>query len=165
MPFSQAAVPSVAVPLSKLCLLLQTMAPWPELENAHPNPNKFIEGASGPQSSVPAKDKETSKSKCQSPTGDKPPLRTHENSAPIPHGLCYLFSANDSGTPVAKIELLPSYSTVVLIEEHPGGTDPWDLPELQDTGLKWSGKWPVKGTSRSTQHLPLCLMYEGSKAE
>lgn len=110
------------------------MAPWPELENAHPNPNKFIEGASGPQSSVPAKDKETSKT-------------------------------NDSGTPVAKIELLPSYSTVVLIEEHPGGTDPWDLPELQDTGLKWSGKWPVKGTSRSTQHLPLCLMYEGSKAE
>ncbi|XP_051020810.1 sodium-dependent phosphate transport protein 2B [Acomys russatus] len=82
------------------------MAPWPELENAQPNPNKFIEGASGPQSSTQAKDKETSK--------------------------------NDDGTPVAKIELLPSYSTVVLIEEPTSGNDPWDLPELQDTGIKWS---------------------------
>uniref|UniRef100_A0A8I6AQW9 Sodium-dependent phosphate transport protein 2B n=1 Tax=Rattus norvegicus TaxID=10116 RepID=A0A8I6AQW9_RAT len=84
-----------------------TMAPWPELENAHPNPNKFIEGASGPQSSIPDKDKGTSKT-------------------------------NDSGTPVAKIELLPSYSALVLIEEPPEGNDPWDLPELQDNGIKWS---------------------------
>lgn len=60
-----------------------------------------------------------------------------------------LVSANDSGTPVAKIELLPSYSALVLIEEPPEGNDPWDLPELQDNGIKWSGKW-VKGTSLST---------------
>ncbi|XP_021066601.1 sodium-dependent phosphate transport protein 2B [Mus pahari] len=95
------------------------MAPWPELENAHPNPSKFIEGGSGPQSSVPAKDKEASKT-------------------------------NDSGTPVAKIELLPSYSAVVLIEEHPEGTDPWDLPELQDTGIKWS--------ERDTKGKTLCIL-------
>lgn len=147
------------------------MAPWPELENAHPNPNKFIEGASGPQSSAPAKDKEGSKSKCHSQL-NKPPLRTRGNSAPIPHGLCYFVSANDSGTPVAKIELLPSYSALVLIEEHPEGTDPWDLPELQDTGIKWSGKWmssiqqrPERGPSLSTAFTFVCLMYQGSKAE
>lgn len=91
------------------------MAPWPELENAHPNPNKFIEGASGPQSD---KDKETSKT-------------------------------NDSGTPVAKIELLPSYSALVLIEEPPEGNDPWDLPELQDNGIKWS--------ERDTKGKILCI--------
>uniref|UniRef100_A0A8C6QAC7 Sodium-dependent phosphate transport protein 2B n=2 Tax=Nannospalax galili TaxID=1026970 RepID=A0A8C6QAC7_NANGA len=82
------------------------MAPWPELENAQPNPNKFIEGASSPQTTIPAKDKETSK--------------------------------NDSGVPVSKIELLPSYSTVALIEERTQEDDPWDLPELRDTGIKWS---------------------------
>lgn len=42
---------------------------------------------------------------------------------------------NDSGA--TKMELLPSYSTVTLIEDPPE-TDPWDLPALQDTGPKWS---------------------------
>ncbi|XP_020013583.1 sodium-dependent phosphate transport protein 2B [Castor canadensis] len=82
------------------------MAPWPELENAQPNPNKYIEGTSDPQSSTLAKDKEPNK--------------------------------NDSGTPVPKIELLPSYSTATLIEEPTEVEDPWDLPELRDTGIKWS---------------------------
>jgi sodium-dependent phosphate cotransporter len=148
------------------------MAPWPELENAQPNPGKFIEGASGPQSSIPAKDKEASKSRCRSPTGDKPSLRTHGNLASISHGLCYLFPANDNGTPVAKTELLPSYSALVLIEEHPEGTDPWDLPELQDTGIKWSGKRmssiqqrPEKGPSLSIAFPFVCLLYQGSEAE
>ncbi|KAM7326296.1 hypothetical protein ACRRTK_014774 [Alexandromys fortis] len=84
----------------------QIMAPWPELENAQPNPNKFIDGAPGPQSNIEVKDKEPSQ--------------------------------NESGTPVTKIELLPSYSTAVLIEEPTEGNDPWDLPELRDTGIKWS---------------------------
>nr|XP_004656212.2 sodium-dependent phosphate transport protein 2B [Jaculus jaculus] len=82
------------------------MAPWPEVENAQPNPNKFIEGASSPQATTPAKDKEPGQ--------------------------------NESGTPVPKIELLPSYSTVALIEEPTEVDDPWDLPALRDTGIKWS---------------------------
>ncbi|XP_027794349.2 sodium-dependent phosphate transport protein 2B [Marmota flaviventris] len=81
------------------------MAPWPELENAQPNPNKYIEGATSHQS-TPAKGKETGK--------------------------------NDSSGPTAKIELLPSYSTVTLIEEPTDVEDPWDLPALQDSGIKWS---------------------------
>ncbi|XP_047423302.1 sodium-dependent phosphate transport protein 2B [Sciurus carolinensis] len=78
------------------------MAPWPELENAQPNPNKYIEGASTHQS----KGKDTGK--------------------------------NDGTGPAPKIELLPSYSTATLIEEPTEVEDPWDLPALQDTGIKWS---------------------------
>ncbi|XP_055981569.1 sodium-dependent phosphate transport protein 2B-like isoform X2 [Sorex fumeus] len=39
-------------------------------------------------------------------------------------------------TSATKGELLPSHSTVALIEDP--ADDPWDLPALQDTGLKWS---------------------------
>ncbi|XP_075857262.1 sodium-dependent phosphate transport protein 2B-like isoform X3 [Microcebus murinus] len=45
---------------------------------------------------------------------------------------------NDTRTPVTKIELLPSYSMATLIEEPTEVDDPWDLPELRDTGVKWS---------------------------
>lgn len=48
--------------------------------------------------------------------------------------------ADDTGTPVTKIELLPSYSTATLIGEPTEVEDPWDLPALQNTGIKWSGK-------------------------
>ncbi|KAG7228883.1 hypothetical protein INR49_008661, partial [Caranx melampygus] len=34
-------------------------------------------------------------------------------------------------------DMLPSYSTVDLVNEAPED-DPWDLPELKDTGVKWS---------------------------
>ncbi|KAL6483615.1 hypothetical protein MHYP_G00084870 [Metynnis hypsauchen] len=35
--------------------------------------------------------------------------------------------------------VLPSYSTVALVDPEPDNViDPWQLPELQDTGLKWS---------------------------
>lgn len=34
--------------------------------------------------------------------------------------------------------MLPSYSTVDLVNEEPEEDDPWDLPELIDTGVKWS---------------------------
>ncbi|KAM4854721.1 sodium-dependent phosphate transport protein 2B [Thomomys bottae] len=81
------------------------MAPWPELENAQPNPNKYNEEGSGEQPACTTKDKDIIK--------------------------------NGAGTPVPKIELLPSYSTATLVEETPE-VDPWDLPELQDTGIKWS---------------------------
>ncbi|KAM6150271.1 sodium-dependent phosphate transport protein 2B [Erethizon dorsatum] len=82
------------------------MAPWPELENAQPDPDKYIEEGTGQQPSADAKGKAA--------------------------------DGNAGGTPVAKIELLPSYSTIALIEDPTQVEDPWDLPELQDTGIKWS---------------------------
>lgn len=37
--------------------------------------------------------------------------------------------------------LPPAYSTLVLVKENEeAAEDPWDLPELKDTGVKWSGK-------------------------
>lgn len=62
MASSSSVIPSSGSQLS--CSVLssfQIMAPWPKLENAQPNPNKFIEGASGPQSNTAVKDKKTSK--------------------------------------------------------------------------------------------------------
>ncbi|XP_073322188.1 solute carrier family 34 member 2a [Pagrus major] len=32
----------------------------------------------------------------------------------------------------------PAHSTVALIDEEPEEADPWDLPELKDTGVPWS---------------------------
>ncbi|XP_070764596.1 solute carrier family 34 member 2b [Enoplosus armatus] len=44
---------------------------------------------------------------------------------------------NDS-TPDKDAAILPAYSTVDLVNEDPDEEDPWDLPELKDTGIKWS---------------------------
>lgn len=92
------------------------MAPWPEVENAQPNPSKYIEGTSRA-----GKDKETDK--------------------------------NDTGIILTKIELLPSHSSVALIEEpakEPADLeDPWDLPELVPQGVKWS--------ERDTKEKILCV--------
>ncbi|XP_076840295.1 solute carrier family 34 member 2b [Brachyhypopomus gauderio] len=42
-------------------------------------------------------------------------------------------------TPPSKdAVVLPAYSTVALVVSESEQNDPWDLPELQDTGLKWS---------------------------
>lgn len=39
-----------------------------------------------------------------------------------------------------KGEIQPAFSTVALIDEtRPEEEDPWAMPELQDTGVKWSG--------------------------
>ncbi|XP_035997400.1 solute carrier family 34 member 2b [Fundulus heteroclitus] len=35
-------------------------------------------------------------------------------------------------------DLPPAYSTLDLVNEEPPEDDPWDLPELKDTGIKWS---------------------------
>uniref|UniRef100_A0A7N6BQZ5 Solute carrier family 34 member 2a n=1 Tax=Anabas testudineus TaxID=64144 RepID=A0A7N6BQZ5_ANATE len=37
-----------------------------------------------------------------------------------------------------EIKVSPAQSTMTLIEEKPEHTDPWDLPELRDTGVPWS---------------------------
>uniref|UniRef100_A0A3B3Z720 Sodium-dependent phosphate transport protein 2B n=1 Tax=Periophthalmus magnuspinnatus TaxID=409849 RepID=A0A3B3Z720_9GOBI len=42
-------------------------------------------------------------------------------------------------SPCSKdVAILPAYSTVDLMNEEKDGFDPWDLPELKDTGVKWS---------------------------
>ncbi|XP_061440272.1 sodium-dependent phosphate transport protein 2B isoform X2 [Rhineura floridana] len=37
-----------------------------------------------------------------------------------------------------QLELLPAYSTIALATEPEEEADPWSLPELQSTGVKWS---------------------------
>ncbi|XP_019936286.2 solute carrier family 34 member 2b [Paralichthys olivaceus] len=44
-------------------------------------------------------------------------------------------TASDDGSPVKDI--LPAYSTVDLVKDDPD-EDPWNIPELEDTGVKWS---------------------------
>ncbi|XP_027691850.1 sodium-dependent phosphate transport protein 2B-like isoform X2 [Vombatus ursinus] len=46
--------------------------------------------------------------------------------------------SNNAHSPVNKIELLPSYSTIALIEEPVEEQDPWDMPDITDSGIKWS---------------------------
>lgn len=41
---------------------------------------------------------------------------------------------------VSEVKASPAHSTVALIEDEPEDSDPWDLPELKDTGVPWSGK-------------------------
>ncbi|XP_054543979.1 sodium-dependent phosphate transport protein 2B-like [Talpa occidentalis] len=47
---------------------------------------------------------------------------------------------NDPGPLLTEIELLPSYTTVALMEVPAEKEDPWDLPALQDKGIKWSDR-------------------------
>lgn len=40
------------------------------------------------------------------------------------------------------MELLPAYSTMTLTTEvEPEEEDPWNMPVLQNTGVRWSGKY------------------------
>uniref|UniRef100_A0A4W5MHX6 Sodium-dependent phosphate transport protein 2B n=1 Tax=Hucho hucho TaxID=62062 RepID=A0A4W5MHX6_9TELE len=47
---------------------------------------------------------------------------------------------DDAGKAPKDSVVLPAYSTMDLVDKDPDEDDPWNLPELQDTGLKWSGK-------------------------
>lgn len=68
------------------------------------------------------------------------------DSGLVPHSSRPLLfvGADDTGTSVTKTGLLPSRSTAALIEEPKAEPteveDPWDLPELKQKGIKWSGK-------------------------
>lgn len=46
----------------------------------------------------------------------------------------------DDKTLAKEDAMPPSYSTLDLVSEEPPEEDPWDLPELKDTGIKWSGE-------------------------
>lgn len=118
------------------------MAPWPEVENAQPNPGKYIEGITSQQPPTDGKGKETNKSKCCSSSPQGPPGGTPRDTGLIPHfSWPLLFVWPDvAGTSETKIELLPSHSTATLIEEPTDTEDPWDLPECQHKGIKWTGK-------------------------
>uniref|UniRef100_A0A7N8WHM2 Sodium-dependent phosphate transport protein 2B n=1 Tax=Mastacembelus armatus TaxID=205130 RepID=A0A7N8WHM2_9TELE len=48
--------------------------------------------------------------------------------------------ALDDKTPAKDTAILPAYSTIDLVDAAPGAEDPWDLPELKDTGIMWSGE-------------------------
>lgn len=62
------------------------------------------------------------------------------NSANVPSSNISPFSPlDDNNTPSKDAAILPAYSTVDLVDEDPAD-DPWDLPELRDTGVKWSGE-------------------------
>ncbi|TKS74872.1 Sodium-dependent phosphate transport protein 2B [Collichthys lucidus] len=43
----------------------------------------------------------------------------------------------DDNTSTKDVAVLPAYSTVDLVNEDPND-DPWNLPELKNTGVKWS---------------------------
>uniref|UniRef100_A0A8C7TCX3 Sodium-dependent phosphate transport protein 2B n=1 Tax=Oncorhynchus mykiss TaxID=8022 RepID=A0A8C7TCX3_ONCMY len=45
---------------------------------------------------------------------------------------------DDDGKAPKDSVVLPAYSTMDLVDKDPDEDDPWNLPELQDTGLKWS---------------------------
>ncbi|XP_020847990.1 sodium-dependent phosphate transport protein 2B-like [Phascolarctos cinereus] len=49
--------------------------------------------------------------------------------------------SNNAHPPVNKIELLPSYSTIALIEEPVVEQDPWDMPNIKDSGIEWSERY------------------------
>ncbi|XP_068449112.1 solute carrier family 34 member 2b [Clinocottus analis] len=44
----------------------------------------------------------------------------------------------DDDAPAKDGAVLPAYSTVDLVSQDPDADDPWNLPELVDTGVKWS---------------------------
>lgn len=44
----------------------------------------------------------------------------------------------DDNTSAKDVVIPQAYSTVDLVSEDKDEDDPWDLPELQDTGVKWS---------------------------
>ncbi|XP_023859371.1 sodium-dependent phosphate transport protein 2B [Salvelinus sp. IW2-2015] len=45
---------------------------------------------------------------------------------------------DDAGKAPKDSVVLSAYSTMDLVDKDPDEDDPWNLPELQDTGLKWS---------------------------
>lgn len=48
---------------------------------------------------------------------------------------------SDDNAPTKGEQFPPYYSTSDLVHQEPEEeNDPWDLPELKDTGVKWSGE-------------------------
>ncbi|XP_034036446.1 solute carrier family 34 member 2b [Thalassophryne amazonica] len=46
--------------------------------------------------------------------------------------------SRDSKSDCNDATILPAYSTVDLVNQDVGNSNPWDLPDLKDTGVKWS---------------------------
>ncbi|XP_034465542.1 solute carrier family 34 member 2a [Hippoglossus hippoglossus] len=45
---------------------------------------------------------------------------------------------DNQGNKNKEVEASPAHSTVALVEDETEDTDPWDLPELKDSGVPWS---------------------------
>ncbi|TMS20876.1 Sodium-dependent phosphate transport protein 2B [Larimichthys crocea] len=81
----------------------------------------------------------------QQVTQVKPPPRDSQRSAaafqiamaPRPEAGSDSTPSLDDNTSTKDVAVLPAYSTVDLVKEDPND-DPWDLPELKNTGVKWS---------------------------
>lgn len=59
--------------------------------------------------------------------------------APRERGTAPSSPPNDDDVPTKGEQFPPYYSTVDLVHQEPEEeNDPWDLPELKDTGVKWS---------------------------
>ncbi|XP_075901508.1 sodium-dependent phosphate transport protein 2B-like [Nelusetta ayraudi] len=59
--------------------------------------------------------------------------------APRERGTAPSSPPNDDDVPTKGEQFPPYYSTVDLVHQEPEEVnDPWDLPELKDTGVKWS---------------------------
>ncbi|XP_075901507.1 sodium-dependent phosphate transport protein 2B-like [Nelusetta ayraudi] len=59
--------------------------------------------------------------------------------APRERGTAPSSPPNDDEVPTKGEQFPPYYSTVDLVHQEPDEeNDPWDLPELKDTGVKWS---------------------------
>ncbi|XP_038569526.1 sodium-dependent phosphate transport protein 2B-like [Micropterus salmoides] len=43
-----------------------------------------------------------------------------------------------NGNKSTEVKVSPAHSVLALIEEEPEDADPWDMPELKDTGVPWS---------------------------
>uniref|UniRef100_A0A3P8VDM2 Solute carrier family 34 member 2a n=1 Tax=Cynoglossus semilaevis TaxID=244447 RepID=A0A3P8VDM2_CYNSE len=56
--------------------------------------------------------------------------RTHNTSLQRVSDVYFLFASESKVSPVP--------STLALVDEEPEDADPWDLPELKDTGVPWS---------------------------
>lgn len=116
------------------------MAPWPEVEK--PETNNYIGDSSKQNQNMAGKEGENHKGNVLTLSYKKyiglgDPWRRWKV-------MKQTFKCSISSGNVASLgnkgEIQPAFSTVALIDEtRPEEEDPWALPELQDTGVKWSG--------------------------
>ena len=131
------------------------MAPWPELEDA--NSAKCIERPCSKQNHI------MSENEVKNPKGKKQKRDKH-----LKYLLLYTVSKINSfwNLPIIslsidektivltclfvasgevislknQLDLLPAYSTIALTTELDEENDPWSMPVLQNSGVKWSGE-------------------------
>lgn len=66
---------------------------------------------------------------------------------------------DDAGNAPKDSVVLSAYSTMDLVDKDPDEDDPWNLPELQNNGLKWSGEIDYGCFSNGTLFLTKCTSF------